>query len=247
MNRNNQHVPYFITFQFLSLLSSFVFISACSAQDDKLLHRDQILGISVYQSDLDSYIKTKGVTDTVGKTNAFIKIIASAKFLSGSSKNTIQLPGHTLTYEEGLIRAEENYRLRNMVDKVLVLKSERKMYLLKKGNTVKTFPIALGPNPLGQKEYEGDGKTPEGIYTLNWQKWNSSTFHSFHISYPNTADLERAKKKGLTAGSNIMVHGTSKGVKKRKDWTNGCIALSNDDMLEFRRIVFQDTEIEIRK
>lgn len=121
------------------------------------------------------------------------------------------------------------------------------MYLLKDGKTVKTFPIALGPNPVGQKEYEGDGRTPEGTYTLDWQKWNSSTFHSFHVSYPNKIDSARAKSKGLVPGSNIMVHGTSKGVKKKKDWTNGCIALSNADMTEFRKIVFQDTQIEIRK
>ncbi|RZL17772.1 MAG: hypothetical protein EOO96_28565 [Pedobacter sp.] len=152
-----------------------------------------------------------------------------------------------VTYETALIEAEENFTLRSLVNKVLVVKNERKMYLLKDGKPVKTFTVALGRNPVGQKEYEGDGKTPEGIYILDWQKWNSSTFHSFHISYPNEIDLARAKKKKLTAGSYIMVHGTSKGVKKRKDWTNGCIALNNTDMAEFKRIVFQDTPIEIRK
>ena len=152
-----------------------------------------------------------------------------------------------LSYEEALKRAEDFFELKNMVNKVLVVKSERKMYLLKDGKTVKTFPIALGPNPVGQKQYEGDGRTPEGIYTLDWQRWQTPVFHSFHISYPNQQDIERAKSKGLTPGSNIMVHGTSKGIKKKKDWTNGCIGLSNTDMIEFRRIVFQDTPIEITK
>jgi murein L,D-transpeptidase YafK len=121
------------------------------------------------------------------------------------------------------------------------------MYLLKNNQNVKTFAIALGPQPTGQKEYEGDGKTPEGIYKLDWQRWDTPVFHSFHISYPNKADSIIAMKKGLVPGSNIMVHGTSKAIKKKKDWTNGCIALTNEDMVVFRKMVFQDTPIEIRK
>jgi len=221
-------------------------IASCSnAQEDKILYQDTILRIKVYKSDLDKYVQQKGLIDTTGKTNGFIKIISSAKFLSDSRK--LYIVGKKITYDEALLKAEENFRLRNLVNKVLVVKHERKMYLLKDGKTVKTFQVALGPNPIGQKEFEGDGKTPEGTYTLDWQKWNSSTLHSFHISYPNKIDSARAKMKGLIPGSNIMVHGTSKGIKKKKDWTNGCIALTNADMIEFRKIVFQDTAIEIRK
>lgn len=201
----------------------------------------------ITKDDINEYLSILKITgDTTGKTNDFVKIIKSAKtrmamavFGSGLYK--------AVDYETALKDAEENFRLRSLVNKVLVVKHQRKMYLLKDGKTVKTFTVALGKNPVGQKEYEGDGKTPEGIYTLDWQKWNSSTFHSFHISYPNEIDLARAKSKKLTAGSYIMVHGTSKGVKKRKDWTNGCIALTNADMTEFKKIVFQDTQIEIRK
>jgi L,D-peptidoglycan transpeptidase YkuD (ErfK/YbiS/YcfS/YnhG family) len=198
-------------------------------------------------ADISEYLSLRKIgSDTVGKMNDYLKIIKSAKirvamgqFMHGLYKE--------IDYETALKEAEENVRLRNMVDKVLVIKSERKMYLQKKGKTIKTYSIGLGPNPVGQKEREGDGRTPEGIYTLNYQKWNSPTFHSFHISYPNEIDLARAKSKGLTAGSNIMIHGTSKGVKKKKDWTNGCIALNNVDMAEFREIVFLETTVEIRK
>lgn len=198
-------------------------------------------------ADLTEYLSIRKIIgDTTGKTSDYINIIKSAKvrmamgdFSTGLYKN--------IDYETALIEAEENIRLRSLVDKVLVIKSERKMYLQKRGKTIKKYSIGLGPNPVGQKECEGDGKTPEGIYHLDYQKWNSSTFHSFHISYPNEKDLARAKMKGLTAGSNIMVHGTSKGIKKKRDWTNGCIALNNTDMAEFRKIVFLDTEIEIRK
>lgn len=237
----------------LSLLSLFflVFCISCksNAQNDqraKILFTDTSSAFAkqqnlvVTQGDLDDYLAYKKITgDTTGQTKKYIKILYSAK--------SILKWGMRSNYNEALATAEENFRRRNLVNKVLVIKSERKMYLLKDGNTVKTFPIALGPNPVGQKEYEGDGRTPEGSYTLDWQRWNTTTFHSFHISYPNKIDSARAKAKGLTAGSNIMVHGTSKGIKKKKDWTNGCIGLSNIDMKLFCDMVYQDTPIEIRK
>ncbi|HTM98362.1 MAG TPA: L,D-transpeptidase family protein [Pedobacter sp.] len=188
----------------------------------------------------------KIVGDTTGKTDDYRKIIKSAKIMMGQGQYMSPLYKE-IDYETALKNAEENLRLRSMVDKVLVIKSERKMYLQKKGKTIKSYSISLGPQPLGQKEYEGDGKTPEGIYRIDYQKWNSPSFHSFHISYPNEIDLIRAKKKGLTPGTNIMIHGTSKGIKKKKDWTNGCIALNNIDMMEFRKLVFLETTVEIRK
>jgi len=198
-------------------------------------------------TEVTEYLLIRKVTgDTTGQTNDYLKIIKSAKMRVAQGKYMNGLYKE-IEYESALKEAEENLRMRSMVDKILVIKSERKMYLQKKGKTIKTYSIGLGPKPVGQKEYEGDGKTPEGIYRLDYQKWDGPTFHSFHISYPNESDLARAKTKGLTAGSNIMVHGTSKGVKKKKDWTNGCIALNNIDMAEFRKIVFLDTPIEIKK
>ena len=222
-------------------------MASCSnAQTDKVLYADTLLKINVLQSDLDKYIEYRKFTDTIGKTADYLKIIRNAKVRMSGFFTNVEVKGN-LPYEEAIKRAEDFFELKNMVNKVLVVKSERKMYLLKDGKTVKTFSIALGPNPVGQKQYEGDGRTPEGTYTLDWQRWQTPVFHSFHISYPNQQDIERAKSKGLTPGSNIMVHGTSKGIKKKKDWTNGCIGLNNTDMIEFRRIVFQDTPIEITK
>ncbi len=231
------------SFLFLFLAS---FYACSNAQTDEVLYTNKSMHITVYRSDLDDYLQKRKITDTTGKVKDYVDIIKWAKFSSSTSPYILR-NGKLPSYDEALVNAEENFRIRHLVNKVLVIKSERKMYLLKDGKTVKTFQIALGPKPVGQKEYEGDGKTPEGAYTLDWQKWNSSTFHSFHISYPNKIDSARAKIKGLTPGSNIMVHGTSKGIKHKKDWTNGCIALSNEDMLAFRKIVFQDTQIEIRK
>lgn len=238
-------------FRYLLVVVVAVCLVSCTsnAQTDpknKVLFVDSLLtGLGkkatiITQGDVDKYLAHRNITgDTTGKTKDYVKILRWTDFSLkwGTQKS----------YEEALTAAEENFRLRNLVNKVLVVKSERKMYLQKDGKTIKTFPIALGPNPVGQKEYEGDGRTPEGIYTLDWQRWETSTFHSFHISYPNKIDSARAKAKGLTPGSNIMVHGTSKGLKKKKDWTNGCVALSNADMTEFRKLVYQDTQIEIKK
>lgn len=215
-----------------------------NSQQNTVIYRDTLLKYTITQGDLDKYVSYKNIKDTVGKNKELLEILNALHFQLASKFKT---NNPVLTYEEAVKRAEDVVNRRHMVNKVLVVKSKRKMYLLKDDKTVKTFNIALGPNPVGQKEYEGDGRTPEGSYTLDWQRWETSTFHSFHVSYPNEADLARAKSKGLTAGSNIMVHGTSKGLKKKKDWTNGCIALTNQDMQEFRSIVFQNTPIEIRK
>lgn len=206
-----------------------------------------IYNMPITNEDINEYLSIRKIVgDTSGKTPDYLKIIKSAKMRVANGQYMGGLYPD-IDYESALKEAEENVRLRSMVDKILVVKSERKMYLQKKGKTVKTFSIGLGPKPVGQKEFEGDGKTPEGMYKLDYQKWDSPTFHSFHISYPNEIDLARAKKKGLTAGSNIMIHGTSKGVKKKKDWTNGCIAITNADMVEFKKIVFLETPVEIRK
>lgn len=206
-----------------------------------------VLSTPITKADIAEYLSIRKIVgDTSGKTSDYLKIIKSAKMRVANGKYMGGL-FKPIEYETALIEAEENHRIRNMVDKVLVVKSERKMYLQKKGKTIRTYSIGLGPNPVGQKEREGDGRTPEGIYQLDYQKWDSPTFHSFHLSYPNEIDLARAKAKGLTAGSNIMIHGTSKGVKKKRDWTNGCIALNNTDMAEFRKIVFLTTVVEIRK
>lgn len=206
-----------------------------------------VLKDTITSAEVSAYLSLRKITDdTTGKTKDFIKIIKSAKVRMAMPKVDGGL-AKAIDFETALKDAEENFRIRNLVNKILVIKKERKMYLLKDGKTVKTFSVALGPNPVGQKEFEGDGKTPEGSYTLDWQRHDTPVFHSYHISYPNKADSVRANSKGLKPGSNIMIHGYSKGVKKKKDWTNGCIALTNADMIEFRKIVFQDTAIEIRK
>jgi murein L,D-transpeptidase YafK len=138
------------------------------------------------------------------------------------------------------------------IDYVLVNKSKMKMYLLSKGEKVKEYAIALGANPKGHKQQQGDEKTPEGKYVLDYKKSNSDFYKAIHISYPNKADRARAKKKGVDPGGQIMIHGQKNGLgwlawlSQHFNWTNGCIAVSNDEMDEIWNLVEVGTPIEIQ-
>lgn len=146
----------------------------------------------------------------------------------------------------------EGYRApRHLVDEVVVYKSHHQMQLLKAGQVVKSYWIALSDRPEGDKQYEGDRRTPEGTYTLDYVKENSVYYRAFHISYPNHADIEEARKLGRSPGGMIMVHGqpASDGeyheTVQRSDWTNGCIAILNPEMDEFISLVDPGTPITI--
>lgn len=146
----------------------------------------------------------------------------------------------------------EGYRApRHLVDEVVVYKSHHQMQLLKAGEVVKSYWIALSDRPEGDKQYEGDRRTPEGTYTLDYVKENSVYYRAFHISYPNHADIEEARKLGRSPGGMIMVHGqpASDGeyheTVQRSDWTNGCIAILNPEMDEFISLVDPGTPITI--
>lgn len=137
------------------------------------------------------------------------------------------------------------------VDLVKVDKSERKMYLLSAGEIVKVYDVALGANPKGHKEQEGDEKTPEGEYTLDYKKEDSSFYRAMHVSYPNTVDIANAEKNGVSPGGFIMVHGQRNWlgwlapIAQRFNWTNGCIAITNSKMDEFMELVNVGTKIQI--
>ena len=138
------------------------------------------------------------------------------------------------------------------VDKVKVDKSANKMLLLNKGKVVKSYHIALGGQPKGHKEQEGDQKTPEGVYTLDYKKEDSAFYRAMHISYPNENDIANAKAKGVSPGGFIMIHGQrnklgwASKAAQRFNWTNGCIALTNEEMDEFMQLVKVGTPIEIQ-
>jgi murein L,D-transpeptidase YafK len=139
-----------------------------------------------------------------------------------------------------------------MADRVLVQKSERKLQLLRNGEVIRTYKIALGLRPEGHKEYEGDFRTPEGQYTLSRRNPNSEYFLSIQIDYPNERDIKRARRLGQRPGGAIMIHGQPNVPRKPRDyysnvdWTEGCIAVSNSDMVEIWLMTPPDTPIEIR-
>ena len=139
-----------------------------------------------------------------------------------------------------------------MADRVLVEKSARRLTLTRNGNAFKTYRMALGRAPIGAKEYEGDQRTPEGIYTIDFHKPDSDYHLALHISYPEPRDVDRAAAQGLSAGSDIMIHGLSNGrgwigrFHRRSDWTAGCIAVTDFEIEEIYRAVPDGTPIEIR-
>ncbi|MDR2307266.1 MAG: L,D-transpeptidase family protein [Paucimonas sp.] len=138
------------------------------------------------------------------------------------------------------------------IDKVLVLKSERRLQLISRGQPLKTYRISLGKQPKGAKEREGDKKTPEGLYSLDWRKVSDRYNLAMHISYPNITDAAKARREGVDAGSMIMIHGTPLNEEYPEwyfhtlDWTEGCIAMRNADMREVWSMVKDGTVIEIR-
>lgn len=139
-----------------------------------------------------------------------------------------------------------------LVDYVLVKKSEGKMYLLADKQVLREYRIALGANPNGHKQREGDERTPEGAYILDFKKADSNFFKAIHISYPNAADRARAQAAKVDPGGQIMIHGQKNGygrfarINQRFNWTDGCIAVTNAEMEEIWRLVEVGTPIVIR-
>lgn len=137
-------------------------------------------------------------------------------------------------------------------DKVVVLKSKRVLFLLKEGEIIKAYKIALGKDPVGHKARLGDNKTPEGAYTLSSRKYSDKYHLTIFISYPNESDTERAKNLGVSPGGSIAIHGLPKGLAslnklhRQMDWTSGCIAVTNDEIEEIWRLVEDGTPIEIK-
>lgn len=135
-------------------------------------------------------------------------------------------------------------------NRILVDKSERTLVLFSEGRPIRSYPISLGMNPVGHKRYEGDKRTPEGIYLIDGKNPNSAYHLSLHISYPNELDVRTARERGWDPGGQIMIHGLPTGLIKTSakyefDWTDGCIAVSNAAIEEIWRLVDEGTLIEI--
>ena len=137
------------------------------------------------------------------------------------------------------------------VDRVVVYKRERKLVLLSQGKELRSYKIALGGEPVGPKARQGDHRTPEGVYVLDSRNSNSRFYKAFHISYPSSKDIAAARKLGVSAGGDIMLHGLPKEyawvgkAHTLHDRTDGCIAVTNKEMDEIWKLVHVGIPIEI--
>jgi tetratricopeptide (TPR) repeat protein len=137
-------------------------------------------------------------------------------------------------------------------DKILIEKKERRLTLLSRGEALKTYKIALGENPIGPKERQGDNKTPEGTYVIDSRNKDSGYHLSLRISYPNEKDKKRARELGVSPGGDIMIHGIKNGFSwvgdshTEVDWTKGCIAVTDEAIEEIDKLAPNGTIVEIR-
>lgn len=136
-------------------------------------------------------------------------------------------------------------------DRVVVRKAERKLYLMRGEQVLRAFDVALGLSPKGHKEREGDFRTPEGNYRLSGRNPNSEFFLAIQVSYPDPDDMRRAATAGVPPGGAIMIHGQPNRPNRpleyyrTQDWTNGCIAVSNSDMVDIWLMTPDNTPIQI--
>ena len=137
-------------------------------------------------------------------------------------------------------------------DRVVVLKKDHVLTLYRNGRVLKQYRVALGWDPVGPKERQGDHKTPEGDYIIDRHKANSQYHLALHISYPNEEQVEVARKAGYSPGGDVFIHGLPAGygrvgaAHRRFDWTDGCIAVTNQEIEEIWRLVPVGTPVEIR-
>lgn len=138
------------------------------------------------------------------------------------------------------------------IDRVLIEKSARTLSVFANGKNLKNYRVALGRNPVGAKQQEGDKKTPEGIYKIDGRNPQSSFHLALHVSYPSDEDKVRAAERGVSAGSDIMIHGIRNGLgwigafHRLNDWTIGCVALTDEEIEELWRATPDGTTVEIR-
>lgn len=137
-------------------------------------------------------------------------------------------------------------------DRLVVVKSQHTLTLMRHGEVMKTYKVSLGRDPVGPKIRQGDHKTPEGVYVLDRRNAQSRFYRSIHISYPDEKDRGEAARLGVNPGGDIMIHGLPNGfgwlgnLHRTIDWTDGCIAVTDDEMDEIWRLVPDGIPIEIR-
>ena len=177
------------------------------------------------------------------------KVFVIATLAAALAGGSFGAQGDTLPQTERVtMRTTENLPV---VDRIVVRKADRKLHLMHGVIIVRSYKVALGLNPIGTKERSGDFRTPEGTYRLIRRNPRSDFFLSMQVSYPNDADLKHARRNHWDTGGSIMIHGLPNQLKhdpsyyENADWTDGCIAVSNSDMLEIWLLTPDNAPIEI--
>ncbi|HEX7706315.1 MAG TPA: L,D-transpeptidase family protein [Thermoanaerobaculia bacterium] len=136
-------------------------------------------------------------------------------------------------------------------DRVVIRKSSESLALVRDGQVLRSYPVSFGANPVGHKQQEGDERTPEGVYVIDYRKSDSAFHRALHISYPNSDDVERAARSGVDPGGLIMIHGLPNRapfigrLHRLVNWTDGCIAVTNREMDQIWAAVDDGTVVEI--
>jgi murein L,D-transpeptidase YafK len=180
-------------------------------------------------------------------------MLSALRFLAGLiALGALATPGYADQAPEMrrvMIRSSETLPT---ADRIVVHKAARRLDLMRGYSVLRSYKIALGLNPVGQKERAGDFRTPEGTYYLARRNARSDFFLSVQVSYPNDQDLARARRKHWQSGGSIMIHGLPNTLKhppeyyEKHDWTDGCIAVTNADMVEIWLLTPDNTPIDIR-
>ncbi len=218
---------------------------------------EQLLQILQFQLFFATIDPTKLKVTTMKKLLSSLIFIAMIVLFSGCSQ---QIPtgvvGGCYVSEDYEDKPDAIFDPSRAADKIVVDKSERKMYIYKDGKVIKTFPVSLGTNDhLGNKVQRGDKKTPVGEYTILNKRRHPIKYRAMTISYPNAQDIARAKRLGVDPGSMITIHGQphwnadghGDSYTLSKDWTDGCVALSNKDLDWLWGSVQPGTKIEIHE
>ena len=168
--------------------------------------------------------------------------------------NRLLLAGVIAAVSVGAVPFESSQTLTSgtAADRVVIEKAARTLSLFSGERKLKTYRIALGSNPRGAKQQEGDGRTPEGTYAIDGRRKDSAYHLALHISYPNAEDRRRARARGVSPGGAIMIHGLPNGMAAigkahvLRDWTEGCIAVTNEEIEEIWRVVPNGTRVVIK-
>lgn len=199
------------------------------------------------ESDLMIFLLNKEIAEDKMITAQRTHIASLDRELGSTRREVIALRKKIESLEQTLFAVKNG-----PADRVLIEKKERRLSLFSKDKLLKTYRIALGGNPNGPKEKQGDNKTPEGIYMIDSRNRNSRYHLALHISYPNSKDRERAEELGVSPGGDIMIHGIKKGLSwigalhTDVDWTEGCIAVTDEEIEEIDKLVPNGTLVEIR-